>query len=141
MTKACTKCGRTKPLTEFGRDRSRTSGYTHRCKPCVKAARRTRNKTGTGGYLPVEPLRETFAHEVRERAMWLWSNTGTHHLPLRLAEAELFGVDPSVVSLWSTGRQKRLQLSTAERIADHLGTHPVLIWGDAYYGDNLEVAS
>ena len=57
---------------------------------------------------------------------------------------ELFGVDPSVVSLWSTGRQKRLQLSTAERIADHLGTHPVLIWGDAYYGDDideLEVAS
>ena len=33
-TKVCTKCGETKPINEFVKDRSRKSGYKNCCKRC-----------------------------------------------------------------------------------------------------------
>lgn len=33
-TKVCTKCGETKPINEFVKDRSRKSGYQSYCKRC-----------------------------------------------------------------------------------------------------------
>lgn len=33
-TKVCARCGQTKPLAEFARDRSRTDGLTYHCSPC-----------------------------------------------------------------------------------------------------------
>lgn len=38
--KWCSKCGETKPLTEFGFDRNRKDGRNLRCKPCVNEASR-----------------------------------------------------------------------------------------------------
>lgn len=32
--KACSRCGERKSLDEFSRDKSRSDGRTHRCKPC-----------------------------------------------------------------------------------------------------------
>lgn len=36
-TKICTKCGETKPLSDFHKERSRKSGYRPDCKACVAA--------------------------------------------------------------------------------------------------------
>lgn len=40
--KLCTKCGETKPVTEFGRDRPRRDGLTYWCRSCLRAYRQTR---------------------------------------------------------------------------------------------------
>ncbi|WXX09704.1 HNH endonuclease [Mycobacterium phage MS810] len=32
--KRCGKCGDSKPLTEFNRNKARTDGYQHQCRPC-----------------------------------------------------------------------------------------------------------
>lgn len=37
--KTCTKCGETKPLSEFHSDSSKVGGYRNDCKPCVLARR------------------------------------------------------------------------------------------------------
>ncbi len=37
QVKVCTKCGETKSLAEFNRDRGRTDGRTPRCKVCLRA--------------------------------------------------------------------------------------------------------
>ncbi len=34
--KTCTRCGQTKPLTDFNRDKSRRDGYRDRCKNCIR---------------------------------------------------------------------------------------------------------
>lgn len=36
--RTCTKCGETKPLSEFWKDRSKRHGYSARCKPCKASA-------------------------------------------------------------------------------------------------------
>lgn len=36
-TKTCTKCGQTKPITEFSNDRSRQSGRSNQCRECDRA--------------------------------------------------------------------------------------------------------
>lgn len=61
------------------------------------------------------------------------------------AEAEMFGVSTKTVQRWNAG-VATLQLTTAERIADRLGRHPVEIWGAEYYalfddGDELEAVA
>jgi hypothetical protein len=38
QTKTCTKCGETKPLTEFWRDRRKSDGRTPACRACMKAS-------------------------------------------------------------------------------------------------------
>lgn len=35
--KVCSGCGKTKPLTDFARDKRRSDGRTSRCKPCTNA--------------------------------------------------------------------------------------------------------
>lgn len=35
-TKTCTKCGETKPLSEYYKDKSKLSGYKFSCKTCAK---------------------------------------------------------------------------------------------------------
>lgn len=40
--KHCTRCGQTKPLEAFGRDRSAPDGLTHRCRDCRREAQRDR---------------------------------------------------------------------------------------------------
>lgn len=42
--KKCTKCGETKPLTEFHKDRSRPDGLHHSCKECANTYWRERYK-------------------------------------------------------------------------------------------------
>lgn len=37
MVKTCTKCGETKPLEDFGRDKRSRDGRTARCKECINA--------------------------------------------------------------------------------------------------------
>lgn len=39
-TKRCSKCGETKPTTEFGRDRSRADGLADYCKECAREKNR-----------------------------------------------------------------------------------------------------
>lgn len=34
--KRCTKCGQTKPVTEFTKDRHRKDGYRHNCRDCLR---------------------------------------------------------------------------------------------------------
>lgn len=34
--KTCTRCGQSKPTTEFNRDKSRRDGYRDRCKECIR---------------------------------------------------------------------------------------------------------
>jgi hypothetical protein len=40
MTKTCSRCGETKPLESFHRNRSRHDGRAHYCKPCNLAWKR-----------------------------------------------------------------------------------------------------
>lgn len=37
-TRTCTKCGETKSVTQFSRDKTRHDGLCARCKPCIAAA-------------------------------------------------------------------------------------------------------
>lgn len=39
--KRCSKCGETKALSEFYRDRAASDGLTYRCKPCLRSAAKT----------------------------------------------------------------------------------------------------
>lgn len=39
-TKTCTRCGHTKPVTDFTRRKASTDGHVARCKQCVTAANR-----------------------------------------------------------------------------------------------------
>lgn len=32
----CSRCGETKPITEFGRDKSKRDGLHHYCRPCAR---------------------------------------------------------------------------------------------------------
>lgn len=41
VTKWCSKCGQTKPLTDFYRDRSRPDGYRYMCKECETKYKKT----------------------------------------------------------------------------------------------------
>lgn len=59
--KTCTKCGETKPLDEFSRDKSRRDGRSFYCKSCVSAYRRA--------------YRASNLSEVRKRENdYYWSN-------------------------------------------------------------------
>jgi hypothetical protein len=40
-TKACTLCGETKPVTEFGKHPATRSGYQSQCKECQKIGQRS----------------------------------------------------------------------------------------------------
>jgi 5-methylcytosine-specific restriction endonuclease McrA len=42
MTKTCTKCGATKPVTAFPPDKEAKGGYRHQCRICRNAQKRTR---------------------------------------------------------------------------------------------------
>lgn len=43
-TKTCTKCGATKPLSDFHRDRTKPDGHRARCKACFLAAQAARRR-------------------------------------------------------------------------------------------------
>lgn len=40
-TKLCTKCGKTKPISEFGLNKSKKDGLQSYCKECVKEYKKT----------------------------------------------------------------------------------------------------
>lgn len=42
--KQCTKCEESKPLTEFGKNKTYKDGYTNQCKVCMYAAQKERRK-------------------------------------------------------------------------------------------------
>ena len=48
--KACTKCGETKPLTDFGKHSLSKNGINPWCKKCVNASSRKWSKTAAGVY-------------------------------------------------------------------------------------------
>lgn len=45
LTKRCTKCGETRPLSDFVREARRKAGFMARCKTCVNSARKVWMKT------------------------------------------------------------------------------------------------
>lgn len=100
------------------------------CKPCATAAK-AQGATGSGQWLPLAPLRDAHRVAVFERAMWLRQQSSSPDA-LANAEAELFGVTRRTVERWKSGATTRVQVSTAERICDHLGCHPAEIWGHEY---------
>ena len=50
----------------------------------------------------------------------------------RSAWARATGVERTHLSKMAT-RQSKIYLSTADRVCDALGVHPVELWGDLYY--------
>lgn len=126
----CAKCGISKPVTEFWRHARRKSGFMGACKRCATAAR-SRGATGSGAWLPLGPLRDAHRVAVLQRALWLRQHADGPDA-LANAEAELFGVTRRTIERWKSGETTRVQVSTAERICDHLGVHPAEIWGQVY---------
>ena len=65
-TKSCSKCGETKPLDEFSKDKSTTDGRQYRCKPCNAAYHRAnRQRVSERGRAYREANRDRIA-EYRE---------------------------------------------------------------------------
>jgi len=50
LTKTCTKCGETKPLTEFSKHKNSPDGHAWRCKECAKKYSKQYRKTPSGIY-------------------------------------------------------------------------------------------
>lgn len=70
-TKACTKCGEKKPLSEFSTDRGKKDGKVPECKPCAVARMRTyveKNREKRTVYLKAyyEANREAIAEKNSE---------------------------------------------------------------------------
>ena len=57
--KRCTKCGETKPLSEFGKHRLTKDGHAYRCKECARAYSKKYRKTASGIYQLIKS-RNTF---------------------------------------------------------------------------------
>lgn len=59
VVKTCTKCGETKPLSQFHRNRRSPDGHQTYCKPCMNEGvrqrqQRRRNEIGEEAYLAIQ---------------------------------------------------------------------------------------
>lgn len=63
-TKTCTKCGVTKPLSNYNRDAKKTSGYRSHCKSCTSTGYRQWSVSGERGR--VSKLRSRFGMSVED---------------------------------------------------------------------------
>lgn len=93
-----------------------TGDYQRRRRSCISPLRTERNPIGCApGNLSIGPLLDKFADlgELDDK-----------QLGIRL------GVGRSTVLRW---RREGLPLRIADRVAIHLGMHPVEIWGNAYW--------
>lgn len=74
--RACTRCGVTKPLAEFPRDRSRPTGRHQRCKPC-DAARHADDRAKNPERERSNYLRRNFGITVEQYEQMLQRQDGT----------------------------------------------------------------
>jgi hypothetical protein len=70
MEKQCTKCGITKPITDFYKDKNRSDGYFPQCKQCVKInSKRQYNNNKKSVIERVHLYREVNTESVKEREL------------------------------------------------------------------------
>ena len=108
--KTCSKCYKSKPLTEFSKDRGKKDGLYSRCKPCNRAAvsawqktlsgkakhaanasnwqRAPENKTGHAR--AVSQWQQSDRGKAKRRAIWAkYNSSKLHRTPPWLTESQL----------------------------------------------------
>jgi adenine-specific DNA methylase len=135
--KKCTKCGKTKPLTEFWKDRSKKHGYSARCKPCKTAAHGIYRKVS--GYDRIrywrDPAGERERHLVRKYGITqanydaMFKAQDGKCAVCRKEQARAFDVDHDHV----TGMVRGLLCTSCNRMIGHAGDSSARLKAAAKY--------
>lgn len=138
MTKTCTKCGETKPITSFSADRSKKHGRCAQCKKCRLAYNREHARR-TGAHkrrYARERLKERERHTVRKYGVTLEA-----YEALRIAQGGRCAIcqkQPEIRPLdidhdHATGEVRGLLCSNCNRMLGHAGDDPTRLRNGAVY--------
>ena len=91
MTRTCTKCGETKEIEEFPRDRRARDGRASRCKPCRYAAYKVWKRTPGGKAIRVKHQRdrvERKREQIRAHSQEYYQRTKDRYMERLAASAQ-----------------------------------------------------